>query len=179
MLSKLGTGSSGPRVLLLSDSCNPEWPSLPSVGYNAVRAISSEVDATVVTHVRNRAAIEARNELRAVQYLDTEFMARPMYKLSSLLRGDERVGCTTAARLQWPTLRRSGMRSEPNGPSKHMSIIARRRTEPHGCLAARVPAPDRCPRPTRFQPRGGRQQCSNRATGPPQMLPCHRQNRHD
>ena len=47
-------GSQKLRVLLLADDCNPEWPSLPVVGYKAARAIADYADVTVATHVRNR-----------------------------------------------------------------------------------------------------------------------------
>src|SRR5262245_54355383 len=46
------------RVLILADDCNPEWPSLPIVGYKAARAIAEHADVTVATHVRNRNNIE-------------------------------------------------------------------------------------------------------------------------
>ena len=42
------------RVLLMADDCNPEWPSLPVVGFNLCRAIAEHADVVVVTHVRNR-----------------------------------------------------------------------------------------------------------------------------
>ena len=41
-----------------ADDCNPEWPSLPLVGYKAARAIADHADVVVATHVRNRDSIE-------------------------------------------------------------------------------------------------------------------------
>jgi hypothetical protein len=46
------------RVLLLAYDCNPEWPSLPIVGYNTCRTIADHADVTLATHVRNRKNIE-------------------------------------------------------------------------------------------------------------------------
>ena len=46
------------EVLILADDCNPEWPSLPLVGYKAARAIADHADVVVATHVRNRDSIE-------------------------------------------------------------------------------------------------------------------------
>ena len=46
------------RVLILADSCNPDWPSLPVVGFKLCRALGEHVEAVVVTQVRNRPAIE-------------------------------------------------------------------------------------------------------------------------
>ncbi len=86
------------RVLLLADDCNPDWPSLPVVGYKAIRALADEdgVELTVATHVRNRPAIE-RNGLgnASVLYIDTEYIARPMHGFSKLLRGGTSVGWST------------------------------------------------------------------------------------
>jgi hypothetical protein len=39
------------KVLLIVEQCNPEWASVPLVGYNFVQPISKLVDATVVTHI--------------------------------------------------------------------------------------------------------------------------------
>ena len=46
------------RALILSESCNPERPSLPIVAYNAVKAIADHADLVVATHVRNRPVLE-------------------------------------------------------------------------------------------------------------------------
>ena len=34
------------RVLILADDCNPDWPSLPIVGYKFARAIAEYADAS-------------------------------------------------------------------------------------------------------------------------------------
>jgi glycosyltransferase involved in cell wall biosynthesis len=76
------------RVLLLAEECNPAWPSLPLVGYNACRALSENVDAVVATHCRNREELERRPLAGArVEFIDNEFIARPMHALAKLLRG--------------------------------------------------------------------------------------------
>jgi len=46
------------RVLLLADSCNPEWAPLPAVGYKACRAVADPMAAAVGSPVRNCEAIE-------------------------------------------------------------------------------------------------------------------------
>lgn len=83
--------SSLPRVLILADDCNPEWPSLPIVGYKYARGLLKSADATIVTHVRNRENIEKAGEFGdRVRYIDTEWIAAPMHRLSTWLRrGDE------------------------------------------------------------------------------------------
>jgi hypothetical protein len=49
------------RVLLLALDCNPEWPSLPVVGYKYAKALAERCDVVVATHSINRQNIE-KNE---------------------------------------------------------------------------------------------------------------------
>jgi glycosyltransferase involved in cell wall biosynthesis len=85
------------RVLLLADNCNPDWPSLPVVGYKLCRALGDHVEAVLATHVRNRPAIERDGAGHcAVEYIDNEYIARPMSKLATVLRGGDTVAWTTS-----------------------------------------------------------------------------------
>lgn len=78
---------SPPKVLVLADDCNPEWPSLPVVGYKYARSLARLADVTVATHVRNRENIEKAGDIGApVIYVDNEWLAAPMYKLARMLR---------------------------------------------------------------------------------------------
>jgi len=91
------------RVLILADDCNPDWPSLPVVGYKFAKAIAEHADVVVVTHVRNRENIEREGMGKAeVVYVDTEKLASPLFKLSVLLRGGEEVGWTTQMAMGYP-----------------------------------------------------------------------------
>ncbi len=91
------------RVLLLSDACNPEWPSLPIVAYNVARALAEHAEVVLVTHVRNRPALTKTGTGRAsVVYLDTEYVAAPMHRLSHLIRRGEQNAQTAAVALAWP-----------------------------------------------------------------------------
>ena len=91
------------RVLLLANDCNPQWPSLPVVGYNACRGIAEHVETVVATHVRNRQNIDNAGFGNAsVTYLDNEYIASPLYKAARLLRGGESVGWTTNIAMQYP-----------------------------------------------------------------------------
>jgi hypothetical protein len=84
------------RVLMLADDCNPEWPSLPVVGYKYARALAEVTDATIVTHIRNRENIEKANEITdKVTNVDNEWIARPMGKLSTFLRGGDQRAWST------------------------------------------------------------------------------------
>ena len=92
------------RALLLADDCNPEWPSLPVVGFKSACAIADHVEVTVATHVRNRPNVEKVGMGRArVEYLDTEYVAKPLYKLNTWLRGGTDVGWTTNIAMNYPS----------------------------------------------------------------------------
>jgi hypothetical protein len=92
------------RALILADDCNPEWPSLPVVGYKAARAIAERADVTVATHVRNQPNIDKVGFGRAkVEYLDNEYVARRLYKLNTWLRGGNEVGWTTNIAMNYPS----------------------------------------------------------------------------
>src|SRR2546423_11873733 len=80
-----------PRVLLLAEACNPTWTSVPLVGYNLARALADrpDLDITLVSHVRNRPALEADPiaGLARLAFIDNEYISRPFYLASRLLRG--------------------------------------------------------------------------------------------
>src|SRR5437868_3755091 len=95
------------RVLFLAEACNPAWPSVPLVGYNFVRALAErdDLDITLVTHVRNRNflindSLAARARLH---FIDNEWLARPVYRLATWLRGDDRLAWTLNTALSWPS----------------------------------------------------------------------------
>jgi glycosyltransferase involved in cell wall biosynthesis len=83
------------RVALLADDFNPEWPSLPIVGFNYARALADHADVTVFTQIRNRENLEKLGQLGfEVIYIDTEYVASPMYKFAVWLRGGDELGWT-------------------------------------------------------------------------------------
>lgn len=92
------------RVLVLAEVCNPEWPSLPIVGYKYAKALTRYADVTLVTHVRNRPAMEAAGDMPAsVHYIDTEWLAAPVHRLAHLLRGGDQVAWSVAAIMGYPS----------------------------------------------------------------------------
>ena len=91
------------RVLLLADSCNPDWVSLPAVAYKASRAIAELADVVLVTNVRNQPAVSRQGCGRArVVYIDNETVAAPLYRLGKFLRGGDSVAWTTNVALLYP-----------------------------------------------------------------------------
>ena len=90
------------RILILADNCNPDWPSLPVVAFKLGRSLGNHADVVVATHVRNRANIERVGMNRCeVVYLDNEYIAAPMFRLSQILRGGDSVAWTTTIAMNY------------------------------------------------------------------------------
>ena len=81
------------KVLLIVEQCNPDWASVPWVGYNYFRGINNLVDATLVTHIRNKQALEKRPEYENFFYLDAGKSSK-YYKMVEKF--------TANARVNWP-----------------------------------------------------------------------------
>ncbi|AGT09035.1 glycosyltransferase family 4 protein [Paracoccus aminophilus] len=89
-------------ILILADDCNPEWPSLPIVGYKYALALSKFARVVVATHLRNRENIEkAAPQGIEFVYLDNEYIAAPLYKLATKLRGGTEVAWSTNMIMQY------------------------------------------------------------------------------
>lgn len=85
-----------PRVLLIAESANPEWVSVPLVGWSTFRALSKVADVHLVTQVRNGEAIR-RVSLDEADYtlIDSEAVARLAWRLGRIFRGGAGKGWTT------------------------------------------------------------------------------------
>lgn len=73
------------KVLLSAYQCGAGMGSVSQIGWEWASRLSRRADVTLVTHIRNRAAIEARrHELgnSEVAYIDTEWFAGPLYRLA-------------------------------------------------------------------------------------------------
>ncbi len=57
------------KVLLIIEQCNPAWASVPLVGYNLFNGISELADVTLVTHERNKKALEKVRNARRIEYI--------------------------------------------------------------------------------------------------------------
>jgi len=89
-------GNRKPRILILADEFNPEWPSLPIVGFKYALEIAKHCDVVVATHVRNRENVEKVSPDLDIVYIDNEYIAAPMFKIARVLRGGEEVGWSTS-----------------------------------------------------------------------------------
>lgn len=68
------------KVLLIIEQCNPDWPSVPLVGYRYYQEISQLTDVTLVTHDRNKIALEKRQEHHNIVYISESSFIKSYYK---------------------------------------------------------------------------------------------------
>jgi glycosyltransferase involved in cell wall biosynthesis len=95
------------RILLIAEMCNPAWTSVPLVGYNLARALANrpELDVTLVTQIRNEPALRDDRiaQTAKVRFIDSEFVAAPIYFLAKLLRGGTGKAWTLDTASMWPS----------------------------------------------------------------------------
>ena len=90
------------RVLIIAEAANPEWASVPLVGWSHAFALSNACHTHLVTQIRNKESIERFGWKEGIEFtsIDTEKLARPIYKLSQVIRGGSNLGWTINTALQ-------------------------------------------------------------------------------
>ena len=92
------------RVLLIAEAANPDWVSVPLVGWSLADALLRCVDGHLVTQVRNQSAIERTSLSQdAFTAIDSERIAKLMWRVGSSIKGGWGKGWTTLTALSAPS----------------------------------------------------------------------------
>ncbi|HAC65690.1 MAG TPA: glycosyltransferase family 1 protein [Cyanothece sp. UBA12306] len=82
------------KVLLIIEQCNPDWSSVPLEGYNYYNHISKLCDVTLVTHERNKKALEKHPEHQNIVFINEGQLSKFYHKIIAKI--------TSIGRKNWP-----------------------------------------------------------------------------
>jgi glycosyltransferase involved in cell wall biosynthesis len=91
-------------VLMVAYQCGPGMGSVSQIGWEWFSGMSALREVCLVTHVRNRAALEAapsRPAAARIIYIDTEWFAGPLYRFSKRLFPRSEHAVFMISQLDW------------------------------------------------------------------------------
>lgn len=88
-------------VLLLAEMANPEWPSVPLIGWQNAVYLRELANTHLVTQIRNKRAIERKGWVEGEDFtvIDSEAIAKVAYRLGMWLGAKNGKGWTTGMAL--------------------------------------------------------------------------------
>lgn len=90
------------RCLLIINQCNPEYASVPLVGYHFFDSVGLLAEVTLVTHERNRPALEKVRSGRDIVYIPESPVSKTYYTIVSKITHKSGVNWPLAHALTYP-----------------------------------------------------------------------------
>ncbi|MBT1515633.1 glycosyltransferase family 4 protein [Bradyrhizobium sp. SRL28] len=97
MSGREGEGARRLRVLVLAEAANPEWTSVPLIGWSLTNALSKVADVHLVTQIRNKPALLRKGWTEGADFtaIDNEGVVVPLHSIAARLRGGGNQAWTT------------------------------------------------------------------------------------